>query len=423
MVNEMRVGYNLDTSKRQSTFHADDVSAQLGLDPAPSLGADRLGFPSIKFQSGPNRPTNIADAARNVDRTVDQNAFSISDNFTWIRGAHSLKAGGLWNRNMARDGFGFGVNFRGRYRFNARATGNAFTDFLLGLPSDVARSGDQPRSARRPLRTTIAFFAQDDWKLSPKRRRSSSACATRSSGAWHEKDDTLANFIPTPTAATTSCRTPDVAAKLPPGADREGPHAHRVGQAGVPDTLINADKNNFSPRVGLRLASRREQQDRAARRLRALPSDRRRAGHPRSAGHERVPLRATRFRGGGLSNGFSGGTPSTDAADFGNEGIDPNLQSPDIYQYNITVEREMPGNIGLRVSYIGSTMRKLLVDRDFNTLQASTVPFDPSSPDGLRAAAVPALQLLHGHRRQPRRGPVQRAAVRSCRGGTGTGSR
>ena len=68
-------------------------------------------------------------------------------------------------------------------------------------------------------------------------------------------------------------------------------------------------------------------------------------------------------RGGRLSNGFSGGTPSTDLADFGNQGIDPNLQSPDIYQYNLTLERELPGNIGLRVSYIGSTMRKLLVDR------------------------------------------------------------
>ena len=36
--------------------------------------------------------------------------------------------------------------------------------------------------------------------------------------------------------------------------------------------------------------------------------------------------------------------------------------------------------MGLRVSYIGSTMRKLLVDRDYNTLQASTVPFDPENP-------------------------------------------
>ena len=37
--------------------------------------------------------------------------------------------------------------------------------------------------------------------------------------------------------------------------------------------------------------------------------------------------------------------------------------------------------MGLRVSYIGSTMRKLLVDRDYNTLPASTTPFDPSVPE------------------------------------------
>ena len=60
----------------------------------------------------------------------------------------------------------------------------------------------------------------------------------------------------------------------------------------------------------------------------------------------------------------------------------PNLESPDIYQYNLTLERELPGDIGLRVSYIGSTMRKLLVDRDYNTLPASTVPFDPERPGG-----------------------------------------
>ena len=73
-----------------------------------------------------------------MDRTLSQNAFSISDNVTWIMGGHSLKAGGLYTRNSANDGFGIGVNFRGRYRFNGARTGNAFTDFLLGLPLDAA---------------------------------------------------------------------------------------------------------------------------------------------------------------------------------------------------------------------------------------------------------------------------------------------
>ena len=103
-------------------------------------------------------------------------------------------------------------------------------------------------------------------------------------------------------------------------------------------------------------------------------------------------------RGGGLRNGFSGGTQVTDLAAFGNQGIDPDLESPDIYQYNLTVEREFGGEIGVRASYIGSTMRKLLVDRDYNTLPASTVPFDPAVSRRSCAAAVPAIRLLHGRR-------------------------
>ena len=92
IVNEFRAGYNYDNSKRQSTFQAADVTAQLGIENAPSLSADRLGFPSFQFTAGTNRPTNIADAGRNVDRTLRQNAFSLSDNLTWIKGGHTLKA-------------------------------------------------------------------------------------------------------------------------------------------------------------------------------------------------------------------------------------------------------------------------------------------------------------------------------------------
>ena len=56
-------------------------------------------------------------------------------------------------------------------------------------------------------------------------------------------------------------------------------------------------------------------------------------------------------------------------------------QSPDIYQYNLTLERELPGDLGLRVSYIGSTMRKLLVDRDYNTLPANTDLWEFDNPE------------------------------------------
>jgi len=86
------------------------------------------------------------------------------------------------------------------------------------------------------------------------------------------------------------------------------------------------------------------------------------------------------YRGGTLQNGFSQGTPFVDPGAYGNQGIDPNVKSPDIYQYNLTFEREIGANMGVRLSYIGSTMRKLLTDTDYNTLAPNTEFFDPNDP-------------------------------------------
>ena len=375
VVNEFRAGYNYDNSARESTFLASDVTAQLGIENAPSLGADRRGFPSFQFTAGTNRPTNIADAGRNVDRTLRQNAFSLSDNITWIKGAHTLKGGGLWTYNTARDGFGFGVNFRGQYRFRGAFTGNAFTDFLLGMPSD-ARDQVTNRGPLQGHSNDIALFAQDDWRVNQKLTLFL-GLRYEVVGAWHEKDLTLANFRPVDGGYHVVANE-TVAALLPPGLlalDR----TRTADEVDLPETLINTDKNNFSPRVGF------------AWRLDESSKTVLRGGfglfHPTVAVQGIRDLLATNeFRfvntttGGGLRNGFSGGTPTPDLAAFGNQGIDPNLQSPDIYQYNLTVEHELTNYMGLRLSYIGSTMRKLLVDRDYNTLPASTIPFDPENP-------------------------------------------
>src|SRR3954469_6116813 len=90
LVSEFRAGYNYDNSRRESTFLAADVASQLGIENAPSLAAGRRGFSSFQFTGAASRPvpTSIADAGRNVDRTVRQNAFSISDSVSWVKGGH-----------------------------------------------------------------------------------------------------------------------------------------------------------------------------------------------------------------------------------------------------------------------------------------------------------------------------------------------
>jgi hypothetical protein len=375
VVNELRVGYNFDDSKRESTFLAADVSRQLGLEVPGSIGPERHGFPTFTF-SGSNRPVNIADAGRNVDRTLRQNALSFSDNVSFILGGHSMKAGGLFTRNTAKDGFGFGVNFRGRYRFNGAQSGNAFTDFLLGLPQDAADHISN-RGALQGYSHDFAVFAQDDWRVN-KSLTVFLGLRYEVVGVWHEDGGLIANFRPVDGGYHVVPST-QVAALLPPGLIALN-RTRIADQVGLSDALVNTDKNNFSPRVGF------------AWRLGGDNKTVLRGGfglfHPTVAVQGVRDLLASNefrytklWRGGGLRNGFSGGVPAVDLSGFGNQGIDPNIQSPDIYQYNLTLERELPGDIGLRMSYIGSTMRKLLTDRDYNTLPANTDPFDSEDPE------------------------------------------
>ena len=383
IVNELRIGYNYDNSVRQSNYIAEDVARQEGIEPTPStIGTGKYGFPSFNF-AGSNVPVRIQDAARNVDRTVTQNAFSISNATTFVLGGHSMRAGGLWSRNTARDGFGIGVNYRGLYQFNGAAatgSGNSFTDFLLGNVTNRVR--DQ-YTARGPLEghsDDFAVFVQDDWRVS-KNLTVFLGLRYELVGMWHENSDLIANFV-VADGGHHVVPNNEVASKLPPGLQELG-RTLIASQAGYPDTLVNADKNNFSPRVGF--AWRPTGDDRTVVR----------AGfglfHPTVAVQGVRDLLATNefryyqdYRGGGLQNGFSGGTPFVDPTAFGNQGIDPNLKSPDVYQYNLTLERQVGNNMGVRLSYIGSTMRKLLTDTDYNTLAPNTEFFDPNDPEAYK---------------------------------------
>jgi hypothetical protein len=409
-VNELRVGYNYDNNVRASNYNVQAVNAQLGLETAPSVEPDRVGFPAFSFTGGASstRPVNISDGGYNADRTVTQNAFSISDNLTWIMGAHSMKAGALWNRNYAVDGRGRGVSVRGSYAFSgttATQTGNALGDLLLGAPrtvSDVIST----RGNTDGHSDDFALFVQDDWRVNNS-LTVFLGLRYELQGAWHEKGDILGNFLACPPGSPvwdqeslatgqTECTAygghhvvpnEQVAALLPPGVIALG-RTQTAAEAGVSDNLINTDKNNFSPRVGF------------AWRLGADNKTVLRGGfglfHPTVAIQGlRDLLASNMFRypntrqHATLQHGFSGGTSFVDPAAYGNQGIDPNIKSPDIYQYNVTLERELPGGLGLRVSYIGSTMRKLLVDRDAETLPASTDFFNGDFSDPASRARLP----------------------------------
>jgi carboxypeptidase family protein len=383
LVNEFRAGYNFDESVRKSNFTAVDQARALGVEAPPSLGADVPGFPSYRFMggAGSTRPVNIADAARNTNRVQQQNSFSVSNNLSWVTGPHSLRGGVLYTRNKARDGFGRGLNHRGRYDFNGSKTGNAFTDFLLGLPFRV----DEHVSTRGDLNGTSndwAFFLQDDWKVN---RNLTLFLGARYelTGAFKESNGLVRDFIAAD-GGYNIIANESTRASLPPGLrDPSSIFSRSVKTAaelGLPETILKTDKNNISPRVGFayRIGNDNKSVFRGGFGI----------FHPTAAVQGfRDQLAANQFRytirrvGGTLDHGFSQGVGEPSNEDFGIVGIFPNVQQPDIYQYNLTVERELPGDLGLRLSYIGSTMRKLLVTREYNSVRPSLEPFCNFCPE------------------------------------------
>ena len=61
-------------------------------------------------------------------------------------------------------------------------------------------------------------------------------------------------------------------------------------------------------------------------------------------------------------------------------GVNPDLQNAASMQYSFSAERELGGNLGVRVSYIGSRGRQLPYRRNVNQPPPSTIPLTRPAP-------------------------------------------
>ena len=145
LVNEFRGGYSTDTRNRKSHFVAGDAGA--------SSGSSRRrwrprspGFPSFLF-SGANRPSDIRDQRQNAFRDLDQSSFSLSSSTTWLKGRHSIKFGGIYTRNFAKDGYSTG---RERVERRLRLLGICDGQCVRGPPARAAEP--DARAAQYPRR-------------------------------------------------------------------------------------------------------------------------------------------------------------------------------------------------------------------------------------------------------------------------------
>src|SRR6516225_3248349 len=168
LVNEFRLGYNRINSHRYQFNYNVDVSGQVGFPGVPFTPING-GLPQLTFGDG-SAPT--LGSPTFLPSVEIQNTYVLSDNLTWVKGKHTLKFGTEIRREeftifqpaSPRGNESFGTSFTDNPA-NPGTGGLGLASFLLGLADGGSINNLHNVDYFRPL---YSFYAQDDWKVTPK---------------------------------------------------------------------------------------------------------------------------------------------------------------------------------------------------------------------------------------------------------------
>ena len=163
--NEARFGYNrVDARHLQQNFDR-NVAAQLGIRGVP-FGPLNGGLPLLDFSDVGSIGTPLALPSIQV-----QNTYSFSDNLTLTRGKHSLRFGAEVRREeftilqpvASRGHLNFGNTFTDNPA-NPGSGGSGFASFLVGMPDFGEMTSVHNVDYQRPV---YALYVQDNYKVTP----------------------------------------------------------------------------------------------------------------------------------------------------------------------------------------------------------------------------------------------------------------
>ncbi|MCA1608700.1 MAG: hypothetical protein LC730_04480, partial [Acidobacteria bacterium] len=125
---------------------------------SPQLFESNYGaLPSITI-------SNVQGLTFQAPQSIENPSYTFRDNLTWVKGRHNFKFGAFISREAKNENAGNPTN--GSYSFNGTRSGNAFADFLLGLPNAYSEAQNEGRVELRY--NSYEFYAQDSWKVTPR---------------------------------------------------------------------------------------------------------------------------------------------------------------------------------------------------------------------------------------------------------------
>ncbi len=394
LINEFRFGFTLNNSGTTTSGFDGAAFTQgsglQGLGPFRYNGITEFDFKQLTSEAGDR-----------LDSISKSRSFEYIDNLTWNVAAHTMKFGLDIRRIQAVSPLGFqGADNYGTFNFTpATFTGQEFADFLLGAPSSTAYDAVKQDNDGRS--TLYNFYAQDDWKFSP-RLTLSYGVRYSYDPAYSDASENIGNFDPT-VAKSGAVVYPDGASALLATGQLASANACTLGpggtgstvngapcmpvlsnsQAGLSGGLKNVPTLRFMPRLGF--AFRPFNDDRTAIRggfgmynitllgsnyyslTGTLQSDTRNYGNQQTAAGPAFLFPAINAGG----NGVSVNPPGT--AYFGTAN-DINWKEPYSEQYSLSVDHAFDRGLGARLSYIGMETHQLVWAPNLNDYTYSTTP-------------------------------------------------
>ncbi len=412
LANEVRFGFTLEQDGQSDAFDGTGFTngAKLnGLNSAPFNVLPHLGF--INYTSGGER-LNQAERSR---------LFQYVDNVTYTRGAHTFRFGGDVRTLTAFTPLGFfgstGSDNAGDFYFDGRYTGNEFADYLAGVP--YLYENDNVQNDNNGVSQAYAAYAQDTWKATANLTISFGARYELHPG-FHSTNGELGNFDPSvartgrliyPTGYAGLLSVPELQGfNACPTAGITGLTGGTVNGAGCTPVVSNTDANLPS---SLRTTPRQRVEPRFGFAYRPFGNNKTaiRGGvgyfNITTSGalfyaltgtlqsnlnsyYNSQPGTAPAYSFPNLPTSAVAGTPGTGVF---YAAIDTNWHDPYSLQTNLSVDRDLGHNFGLRVSYIGLQTWHLVWQPELNQLPLSTTTAAGAQPR--TAFPYPSFQAIY----------------------------